>query len=73
MDHDLLAYRCTSCEAEFAVVMLNKTQIVKNDDDPACPECCDAGDVTRIDCIILKLADRGVEFRLDKSVKPLEK
>jgi len=71
VEHDLMAYRCTSCEYEFAVVVLNKPQRLKKDDDPFCPECGDADDVTQIDCVILKMFDRGVEFSLQKSVKPL--
>lgn len=71
MEHDLVAFRCTSCEYEFAVVILNKPQITKNDANPFCPDCGDQDDVTPIDCVILKMFDRGIEFSLQKAVKPL--
>jgi DNA-directed RNA polymerase subunit RPC12/RpoP len=65
----LKAYRCSDCDDEFVVVMLNQEQLTSN--DPYCPSCGSDEYVSSIDCINLSLSEHQSEYEIHKSLNPI--
>ncbi len=69
-EHELKAFQCYECKFEFVVVGLNQYEDWK--EEPACPLCSDRDYITKINCLDVRLTDKGAKkIEISKDIKPI--